>query len=167
MPPFARRLPLAIVLAGLAFTPAARAQGSPISRLAPGAVAQAGGYPIEGAWNGTNLERRSQCANAQNDGSRGTYAAFDVTTDRAAHVMGIHETAITGLVCGYFGDFHESGLARESSGTYSCSDGKKGSYRTRSIIATENALSIRMDIRLEGTETCAIDAVIAAGRFYP
>lgn len=123
--------------------------------------------PPDGAWNGTDLERRSSCTSPQNDGSRGTYAEFDVATDRTASTFGIDQKGITGLNCTYTGRY--SGVAPMVSwtGTYSCTDGKHGTFTTRSILVTQNALSIHLDVQLDTTETCKIEKVIAAGRLYP
>jgi len=123
--------------------------------------------PVDGAWNGANLERRSGCSAAQNDGSRGTYAQFNVSTDPLAQVFGITEIGVTGLTCSYYGDYQVTGGDRQSAGTYSCSDGKTGTYRSRSMLVTDNALSIHLDIQLTGSETCVIESVIGGSRFYP
>jgi hypothetical protein len=127
----------------------------------------AGAPPIDGRWNGANLERRSGCTNAQNNGSRGTYAEFDVST-QAAGEIGIVQNGITGLVCNYFGNYRmaSDGL-RSATGTYSCSDGKRGRFRSSGILVTDTALSIRMDVVLEGSETCTIAAVIGGARHEP
>jgi hypothetical protein len=74
---------------------------------------------------------------------------------------------VTGLTCNYYGDYQVVESERHSSGTYSCSDGKTGSYASRSMLATDNALSIHLDIKLTGSETCAIEAIIGGSRFYP
>lgn len=121
---------------------------------------------IDGRWNGANLERRSHCAAAQNNGSRGTYAEFVISTNTDGDI-GIAETAVTGLTCNYFGKYRIAGANRSATGTYSCSDGKKGDFQTKGILVTENAVSIRMDIQLNTTETCTVDAVIGGSRFYP
>ena len=34
-----------------------------------------------GRWNGVDLERRTRCTNPQNEGTRGTYAQFDVAAE--------------------------------------------------------------------------------------
>jgi hypothetical protein len=147
-----------------AATPGAIAQENPLARGTWGAISDA---PIEGAWNGTDLERRSGCTSAQNDGSRGTYAEFDLTTDRSAHILAIDEKGITGLTCTYGGTYSGAGATLAWSGHYSCSDGKQGTFTSRSILVDQNALSIHLDVQLQATETCAIDKVIGAGRLYP
>jgi hypothetical protein len=138
---------------------------NPIARHGDGVASSTA--PIDGAWNGANLERRSGCAAAQNDGSRGTYAQFNVSTDPLAKVFGITEIGVTGLTCNYYGDYQVAGAERSSTGSYSCSDGKTGTYRSRSMLVTDTALSIHLDIQLTGTESCAIEAVIGGSRFYP
>lgn len=140
----------------------ASAQENPLARGASrGTVAM-----IDGRWNGSNLERRSNCSTLQNNGTRGTYAEFVISTNSDGD-LGITQTGITGLTCNYFGKYVIEGANRSASGAYSCSDGKRGDFRTKGILVTENAVSIPMDIQLNTTETCTIDAVIGGSRFFP
>jgi hypothetical protein len=140
----------------------ASAQENPLSRTpSRGTVAM-----IDGRWNGSNLERRSNCSSLQNNGSRGTYAEFDISTNSDGDI-GITQIGITGLTCNYFGKYVISGANRSATGTYSCSDGKRGDFRTKGILVTENAVSLQMDVQLNTTETCTIEAVIGGSRFFP
>lgn len=120
---------------------------------------------VEGSWNGANLERRSNCSAAQNNGTHGTYAEFVVGFDRPASVMSINETAITGLTCTYLGTYADDRFRPQWSGTYSCSDGKQGIFQMQTLLATPNEMSIRLAIRLSGTETCDVDAILGGSRF--
>ena len=120
---------------------------------------------LEGHWNGANLERRSNCAAAQNNGDRGTYADYNVSFDRVASLMGIDETAVTGLRCSYLGNYVDDRFRPQWNGSYSCSDGKTGSFTSQNFFATPNAMSIRLAIRLTGTESCSIDAILGGSRF--
>lgn len=146
---------------------APQAFGQAANPLARGTWGVGSDAPIEGAWNGTDLERRSNCTSAQNDGSRGTYAEFDVSADHTAHVLGIDQKGITGLNCTYSGPYTGAGATLSWTGTYSCTDGKHGTFTSRSVVATQNALSVHLDVQLDTTETCTIEKVIGAGRFYP
>lgn len=137
---------------------------NPLARGTWGTVASA---PIEGLWNGADIERRSLCTHPENDGSRGTYAQFDVGTDPAAHILAITQTGITGLNCTYSGNYAGSGPTFAWNGSYSCTDGKHGAFTSRSIAVSPNALTIHLDVKLDGSETCTIEKVIAAGRLYP
>jgi hypothetical protein len=141
----------------------ATALDNPLART-PSVVA---GAPLDGRWNGANLERRSECTHPQNEGSRGTYAEFIVSTNTSGEI-GITQNGITGLVCNYFGNQRiSSGGVRSATGTYSCSDGKRGTFQTTAILVTDTALSLRMDSALEGSETCRIAAVIGGARLEP
>jgi hypothetical protein len=151
----------AAAIAILAALRPAAALDNPLARGTFGAGSSAA---IEGAWNGTDLERRSNCTSAQNDGNRGTYAEFDVTTDRVARTLGIDEKAITGLTCSYAGPYTGLGTTLAWSGTYSCSDGKHGSFASRTILVTDVGLAVHLDVKLDTTETCTIEKVIGAGR---
>ncbi len=119
-----------------------------------------------GAWNGANLERRSNCALAQNNGTRGTYAQWNITVDPVSNALRIVETGITGLSCTYSGVHRISGNAHQvTDGNYSCIDGKQGTFSSTDILVADTALSIRLAIKLSGSETCDIDAIIGGSRF--
>jgi hypothetical protein len=121
---------------------------------------------IEGTWNGANLERRSNCSAAQNNGSRGTYAQWAVTLDRVSDTLRIQETGITGLSCTYTGAHRINGNRHEwVDGTYTCTDGKTGTFHSTDIAVTPTALSIRLATKLTGSETCDIDAILGGSRF--
>lgn len=154
-----------VLAAGICATSAqhcANAQDNPLDRrVNPGVAAL-----IDGRWNGANLERRSNCASVQNNGSRGTYAEFVISTNSDGDI-GITQTGITGLTCNYFGKYRTEGANRAATGTYACSDGKRGDFQTKGMLVTEYAVSIRMDIALNTTESCTIDGIIGGSRFYP
>lgn len=155
------RIMAAMALTALAVQDALAAD-NPLARgifAAPAAPA-----PIEGTWNGTDLERRSACTHPENEGNRGTYAQFEVSTNAATRSLFIDQVGITGLQCTYSGTTTGSPGALAWTGTYTCSDGKHGTFTSRSILVTPNALSIHLDVKLDTSETCAIEAVIAAGR---
>jgi len=120
---------------------------------------------LEGHWNGADLERRTSCAAAQNNGDRGTYADYNVTFDRTANLMGIDEVAITALRCTYVGTYVDDRYRPQWNGSYSCSDGKTGTFQSQTFFATANAMSIRLAIKLTGTESCSIDAILGGSRF--
>jgi hypothetical protein len=120
---------------------------------------------LAGFWNGANLEMRSNCSAIQNDGSHGTYAQYVVSFDRPNAIMAIEETAITTLTCTYLGTFTDDRFRPLWSGTYNCSDGKTGSFTMQKLLATPNEMSIRLAIKLTGTETCAVDAILGGSRF--
>lgn len=144
---------------------------------APGALAQTAANPlarhadsdpaniVPGAWNGADLEQRSNCTAAQDNGTRGTYAEYDVSFDRTASVLGIDQIGITGLRCTYSGTYGPDRFRPTWNGFYSCTDGKTGNFEATSILATPNAMSIRLSIKLTGTETCDIDAILGGSRF--
>ena len=119
---------------------------------------------VNGRWNGVDLERRSACTRPENEGSRGTYAQFDVSTD-ATGAFSIGQSGITGLNCNYVGRYQVAVNRLSAEGTYSCSDGKQGTFRTTSVLVRPTALEIRMSIQLTGSETCAIDAILGMARF--
>ena len=128
---------------------------------------------IVGAWNGSDIEGRSGCTSASNNGNRGTYAEFDLSTDVPSHTLGIDQKGITttqsgaALNCTYAGPYTGTGTPVTWSGIYSCTDGKHGTFTSRAIVVTENTLFLHLDVHLDTTETCTIDKVIAAGRLYP
>ncbi len=121
---------------------------------------------ISGTWNGANLEKRRNCSASQNNGDRGTYAQWLVTLDTVGDSLKIVETGITGLSCTYFGMHRYAGNRQEwYDGTYNCTDGKTGTFNSTHIEVTTTALSIRLAIKLTGSESCDIDAIIGGSRF--
>jgi hypothetical protein len=120
---------------------------------------------LAGIWNGANLEKRSNCSATQNNGSHGTYAQYSVSFDLPNSIMGIEETAITGLTCTYLGTYYDDRFRPQWSGRYSCSDGKTGSFTMQKLLATPNEMSIRLAIKLTATETCDVDSILGGSRF--
>lgn len=153
---------LAIACAALA-APVSRAQTAenPIARH----LLEDPSQIVPGAWNGADLEKRSNCTQPENNGTRGTYAEYDVAFDRTASLLGIDQIGITGLHCSYSGTYTPDRFRPTWNGFYSCTDGKTGNFQSQSILATTNALSIRLSIKLTGSETCDIDAILGGSRF--
>jgi hypothetical protein len=120
---------------------------------------------LPGIWNGANLEKRSNCSATQNNGSHGTYAQYAVSFDRPNAIMGIDETAITGLRCSYVGTYNDDRFRPQWTGNYGCSDGKTGSFVMQKLLATPNEMSIRLAIKLNGSETCDVDSILGGSRF--
>lgn len=156
-----RRISGVVSIAALALVSAAIAQPNPLARFAPPPAEL-----VNGRWNGVDLERRSNCAGEQNNGTRGTYAQFDVSTD-AAGGFSIAQSGITGLNCSYSGRYETTGGRLTVEGTYSCTDGKLGDFRSTAIDARGISLDIQMAIQLRGSETCSIDAILSMARFHP
>ena len=121
---------------------------------------------LPGHWNGANLERRTNCAAPQNNGDHGVYADYNVSFDRPAALMGIDETAaVTGLTCTYLGTYVDDRFRPQWNGTYTCSDGKTGTFQSQLFFASPNAMSIRLAIKLTGRESCDVDAILGGSRF--
>jgi len=88
------------IMAAMALT-ALAAQGAPAADnpLARGIfAAPAAPAPIEGTWNGTDLERRSACTHPENEGNRGTYAQFEVSTNAATRALFVWMNASRSLL---------------------------------------------------------------------
>lgn len=118
---------------------------------------------VNGRWNGVDLERRANCTRPENNGSRGTYAQFDVALDPNGN-FSIGQAGITGLNCNYVGRFDTAGATTRVQGTYSCTDGKQGTFQSTHIDVSAVALTIRMGIQLTGAETCTIDGILSMAR---
>lgn len=151
--------PLACVALLLLASGPVPGQSNPLARFAPPPATL-----VNGRWNGVDLERRSNCTNAENNGSRGTYAQFDVASD-ATGAFGIAQSGITGLNCNYAGRFQTVENRLLVQGNYTCSDGKQGTFQTTSIAVNPISLDIQMAIRLTGTESCTIDGILSMARF--
>ena len=147
------------LLAAALFCTAAGAQQNPLAR--PGAPAPAA---LNGRWNGVNLEKRSACTSPQNEGNRGTYAQFDVAADSSGNLT-IQQSGITGLNCTYNARYSANGGRLTLQGTYSCSDGKQGTFASGDVVAHPPSIDFRLAIRLTAGETCAIDSILSMARF--
>lgn len=121
------------------------------------------GSQVAGRWNGADLERRSTCTQPQNEGTRGTYAQYDITL--TSDSLGITQTGVTGLTCQYRGQLAAPFVIPGATGTYSCSDGKRGTWRMKDVLATATEMQLRLDIQLDTTETCSVDAILGGSRF--
>ena len=121
---------------------------------------------LNGRWNGVDLERRSNCTNAQNEGTRGTYAQFDVSVDNSGNFI-VAQSGITGLNCAYNGRHATANGVLGVQGTLTCSDGKQGSFQTRAVTAAANRLDLHMSIQLTAGETCSVDALVSMARLTP
>ena len=153
-------LHVALTLATLCGAHAA-AQSNPLARFPPPAIAL-----TDGRWNGVDLERRSSCANAQNNGTRGTYAQFDVSSDAAGN-FGIVQAGITGLNCNYTGRYQVVDGRLAITGNMTCSDGKAGAFQTTAIDVNGISLDIQFRMQLSGNETCAIEGLLGLSRLNP
>jgi hypothetical protein len=138
----------------LALSCGASAQSNPAARPRHDAEA------FNGHWNGAHLEQRSECASAQNNGFHGTYGDFSFRPDAAQKTLTLDEVAITGLVCNYFGAYRDDGRLTWS-GNMSCTDNRTGTFDAQTLFVHGNVMEIRMAIRLDGAERCAIDAIVS------
>ena len=139
---------------------AAGAQTNPLARGAatPPATSVSA---LNGTWNGADIEQRSHCAATQNNGFHGTYAEYIYDVAAGGGSITLTENAVNGLHCTYFGGV-TAGLW---TGEVSCSDGKSGSFTSRAIVTTPNEISVRLAMKLTGSETCDIDAILGGSRF--
>lgn len=152
-------VPFALALA-VAAAPAG-AQTNPLARFAPPSIAL-----TDGRWNGVDLERRSNCANALNNGTRGTYAQFDVSSDLAGNI-GIVQSGITGLNCTYTARYQVLDGRLAAQGNMTCSDGKQGAFQTTAIDVNGISLDIQFRMQLSGAETCSIEGLLGLSRLNP
>lgn len=150
-------IPAALALA--VASAAVPAQQNPIARPTAPTAEQ-----VSGRWNGVNLERRSSCANPQNDGNRGTYAQFDITADAVGN-LAITQSGVTGLNCTYTARYRAERLALGLEGSYSCTDGKQGTFTAGRLELNAVSMDVRLAIRLTAGESCAIDSILSMARF--
>ena len=140
----------------------------PAQQLPANPLARGGGVSassLAGVWYGADLEMRTNCANAQNNGWHGTYAQYTYSMDTSTRRMSISEqTVVNGLVCTYEGDYSD-GPSFTYAGTLSCTDGKRATFETRSALITPNEISLRLDMKLNGNESCDVDAILGGSRF--
>ena len=127
--------------------------------------AHAASLSLGGTWNGAVLEARSNCNGAANNGNHGTYAQYDIGV--GGGVIEITQSGITGLRCTYSGSYSENGADRNGSGTFSCTDGKRGTWLATGMLVTENEMSLKFSEQLNTTETCTINAILGGSRLTP
>lgn len=139
----------------------ASAQTNPLARFPPPAIAL-----TDGRWNGVVLERRTGCVNPQSNGTRGTYAQFDVSSD-AAGAFGITQSGVTGLDCNYIGRYQVVDRRLGVQGNMTCNDGKQGTFQTTAIDVNGISLDIQFRMQLTGAETCSIEGLLGLSRLNP
>lgn len=152
---------LAILL--LAALPAV-AQQNPAARRLTANMPSLGGY-----WNGANLENRSNCATAGVNGQHGTYAQYffsvnPVTAANPTATMHVHEEALSNLTCDYDGTYTDDRFPSWN-GSFSCSDGKRGTFQSKSFLITPTEMQVRLQIKLQNSEGCDVDSILGGSRF--
>ena len=154
----ARKCLALLVLA--AALPAA-AQDNPLLRRTPADLTMLRGY-----WNGANLESRSNCATAGVNGQHGTYAQYYFTVFPAPESsMTLHESTVTNLICDYAGPTSGDGAQPSWSGTFTCSDGKRGTFQSKSYLITPTEMQVRLQLKFQNSEGCDADAILGGSRF--
>ncbi len=138
----------------------AAAQQNPLAR--PNRADPAG---LEGRWNGADLEDRSNCLHPENNGHHGTYAEYEFAVDTANHFLSMAQFGVTGLNCSWGGNYTADAFHIDWSGQYTCTDGKTGTFQSKSILITPNEMSIRLSIKLSGSESCDINSVLGGSRY--
>ena len=122
---------------------------------------------LAGQWQGAIIETRSNCAQAQNNGGRATYGQYDINMGGGATGAGpiaITLSGVTGLQCNYTGNFTTNGVRLQANGTLSCSDGRRGTWRSTDILVTAKSMSLELALQLDTTETCTIAAIMGGSR---
>lgn len=140
--------------------PLAAAQQNPAARRGPADFDM-----LAGTWNGANIESRSNCTTPQNNGFHGTYAEYGITHDRSSALLNINETTTSGLFCNYAGTYVNDRFAPKWTGTFSCSQDKRGTFESSSFLITPNEMQVRLHLKLVGSETCDVDSILGGSRF--
>ena len=148
-----------LVLAIAAALPAA-AQENPVARRSAASLPMLGGY-----WSGANLENRSNCSTSGVNGIHGTWAQYFFSVTPADSTMSIHETTASNLVCDYAGSYVDDRFQPRWTGTFSCSDGKRGDFQSRSFLLTPTEMQVRLQMKMTNAEGCDIDSILGGSRF--
>ena len=122
---------------------------------------------LAGQWQGAIIETRSNCAQAQNNGGRATYGQYDINMGGGATGTGpiaITLSGVTGLQCAYTGNFTTNGARLQANGTLSCSDGKRGTWASTSMLVSAKSMSLEFAVQLDTTETCTIATILGGSR---
>lgn len=150
-----------VLLVAAAVAPAALAQQNPAERRTAANLVSLGGY-----WNGANLENRSNCATAGVNGIHGTYAQYFFSVNPSSSTMQIHEETVTNLACDYDGAYAQDGLRASWNGSFSCSDGKRGTFQSKTFLVTPTEMQVRLQVKLQNSEGCDVDSILGGSRFY-
>jgi hypothetical protein len=128
------------------------------------AIVQAfnGAPSLSDVWYGSDLENRSNCTFPQNNGARGTYSTYNIREGSGS--ISIVQFGVTGLSCTYSGAYSQSGNLRQASGSFSCSDGKQGSWSANDFTVTDNTMLIKYSSQLTGSESCSIAGLFSGAR---
>ena len=122
---------------------------------------------LGGNWNGSHLEIRNGCRSTQNNGFHGTYGEYRIRVDPVARLVSLDEFGVTGLTCTWSGNYGEEAGRSTWSGNLTCSDGRAGTFTLKSFLVSLTQMQLQLSIQLTGTESCAIDAILAGARFPP
>jgi hypothetical protein len=120
---------------------------------------------LAGQWQGVIIEARSNCSQTQNNGNRATYGQYDIGMGAGASgALVISLAGVTGLQCAYNGKFTTNGARLEANGSMLCNDGKRGTWRSTSMLVTTRAMPLEIALQLATTESCVIAAILGGSR---
>jgi hypothetical protein len=120
---------------------------------------------LAGTWFGAIIETRSNCTQSQNNGGRATYGQYDIGIGAGpSGAISISLAGVTGLQCTYNGSFTTNGARINASGNVSCSDGKRGTWKSTNIAITAKSMTLELDVKLDTTETCNVTAILGGVR---
>lgn len=120
---------------------------------------------LAGTWFGAIIEMRSNCTQPQNNGGRATYGQYDIGIGAGpSGAISISLAGVTGLQCTYSGIFTTNGARLNANGNLSCSDGKRGTWKSTNIAITAKSMTLELDVKLDTTETCNVAAILGGVR---
>jgi hypothetical protein len=120
---------------------------------------------LAGQWQGAIVETRSSCSQAQNNGGHATYGQYDIgMTGGSAGAISISLAGVTGLQCGYSGNYTTNGVRLQANGSLSCNDGRRGTWQSTKMVITAKSMTLEFNVQLDTTETCAIATIIGGLR---
>ncbi|CAN5357914.1 hypothetical protein BH11PSE11_BH11PSE11_20080 [soil metagenome] len=98
---------------------------------------------MNGNWYGPVLEQWNNCTDAAYNGNHGANAIWTVGMYDGVSLIIVGNIQTTpGFTCTYSGTHALSGTTRAASGTFSCSNGKQGNWRTSEFQVTDRSLSL-------------------------
>ena len=120
---------------------------------------------LAGTWFGAIIETRSNCTQPQNNGGRATYGQYDIGIGAGpSGAISISLAGVTQLQCTYSGSFTTNGARLNANGNLSCSDGKRGAWKSTNIAITAKSMTLELDVKLDTTETCNVVAILGGVR---
>ena len=124
---------------------------------------------MSGTWYGPVLEQWHSCNSGQYNGNHGANAIWSVAMfDNVNLSINVNIQTSPAFSCSYSGTHSMDGPNHAASGTFNCTNGKQGNWRTTELTLTERGLSlVGTGDWTQGTVSCQMRFLIGGYRHLP